>query len=181
MLYLSPWVKKFTCFFTLNKYRGSTLLFSGLTEQEHTCIIHDPFHGSSPLCASFMSRDLTQLSSTEPSGAELSSVLLGSEDQENPSPAWRCWILHCRRHPAGSGITMTTAAGHVRRDNSHEALLHRTRLCRMWGRLKRAHFRGCEKRGGIPFEAGSSAMRKSGLQRGGLHLQNTLKRTKYFL
>lgn len=30
----------------------------------------------------------------------------------------------------------------------------------------RAPFRGCEKRGGIPFEAGSSAVRKSGPQRG---------------
>lgn len=31
-------------------------------------------------------------------------------------------------------------------------------------RGRRARFRGCEKRGGIPFEAGSSAMRKSGPQ-----------------
>lgn len=41
-----------------------------------------------------------------------------------------------------------------------------------------AHFRGSENRGGIPFEAGSSAMRKSGLQRGGLHLRKILKHTK---
>lgn len=90
----------------------------------------------------------------------LSTVLRGLGCQENPGPRGRLHILHCdvivlaqapRRHMQAHGKTTFTG---LRSFSDTIAVT----------RLMPAHFRSCEKRGGIPFEAGSSGMRKSGLR-----------------
>lgn len=127
---------------------------------------------------------LAQLSSTEPSVTGLSTRF------------YLARVVRKTRAPCGCfRYSTVTSTGPLRRQNvtlpvawahfgwEHGSTqgkpLHRTVLSQqrvhscMRTRLMLAHFRGCEKRGGIPFEAGSSAVRKSGLQWEGRRMDDT--------
>lgn len=82
---------------------------------------------------------------------------------------WSFQILHCdvigpaqasRHHTAGN---VGTHGWIARRENRLTELCSVSEMFTV-AHLMLVHFRGGEKKGGIPFEAGSSAMRKCGLQ-----------------
>lgn len=138
----------FLLFFCHSHLKATTLLFSGLKVQMH--IIFGPLQFSSPPCASFMSRDLAKLFPSQQS-FQLFHLARRIRKIQAPCGIFKSCTADVIR-PAPASQQPGSVSGVLR------------------GCLVPFFFSGCEKSCGIPFEAGSSAMRKTGLQRGGFAL-----------